>query len=221
MDNFKSDFPHVRSLSSPIHPQLMNDAEWRDGQIVNAKEITATDFIKKLSVKDGNQSLGDLSTITRVKGAVEITPETYSLKNLVLLNFEFLDIVVFSGIDQTRLNIGNRIILKNCVFLKPLQFINCTSSDTVISEFHQGNEAIQIINGSYILLRIDSCALPFGVKMFSEEGQKLEIDWFESGFNHFLKCGYDFENVTFKSKLDLTGDIIENVGIYFRNCSIK
>src|SRR5690606_9415671 len=125
------------------------------------------------------------------------------------------------GIDQTRLNIGNSIILRNCTFLKPLQFINCTSSNTVLSEFHQENEAIQILNGSYVLLRIDSCTLPFGVKMYSEEGEKLEIDWFESGFNHFLQRGYDFEKVTFKSKLDLTSDVIENIGIDFRNCHIK
>jgi len=56
------------------------------------------------------------------------------------------------------------------------------------------------------------------VEIYAEERNKLEIDWFESQFNHFSSAGYNFENVRFISKLDITSDTIENIGIDFRNC---
>ncbi len=51
---------NIPSIPSPITPlNFMNNMEWRDGSMVSTKEITAKEFIKKLSFKDGKQIIGD------------------------------------------------------------------------------------------------------------------------------------------------------------------
>jgi hypothetical protein len=230
MDTSKFDFSGLSSalkklnetnqpISSRIDsPKIMDNFEKTDQGFVSVQKITAKEFIKKLSAKDGKQIIGDQKSLTRVEGIVEISPKNYRLKSLLLINIEFLDTVTFAGIKETSLNIGEHIVFKDCTFLKPLAFNNCNSSDTAPLDFNQKNEAIQIINGSYVLLQIANCTFPFGVKMQSEEGNILEIDWFESYHNNFSKAGYNFENVTFLSKVDFTADKIENIGIDFRDC---
>lgn len=230
MDLPKFDFSRLSSISQKLNESiqpisskmgngdLMNNFENTEDGLVQVTEITADQFLEMLSEKDGKRIIGDKALITRVDGVVEILPTNYKLKYLFLINIEFRDPVSFFGIDETSLNIGGQIVFKDCTFLKPLVFNNCNSSDTSPLDFNQKNEAIQIINGSYVLLQIANCTFPFGVKMFSEEGNILEIDWFESHQNVFSKAGYNFENVTFKSKVDFTADIIENIGIDFRDC---
>ncbi|MDN3670790.1 hypothetical protein QWY93_15825 [Echinicola jeungdonensis] len=195
--------------------------EWEDGVMVEVKEISSLNFLEKVYSDPSPLTLGSPKKTTRVSGNVEFDLNKYNRKSLTLINFEFTGGVSFSGDHKKKFNLGEKIILKDCKLFKPLIFNNCVSDDTKPEDFSQKSGAIEIINGSYILLRISKCVFPFGVDIYAEEGEKLEIDWFESHSNNFSKAGYNFENVTFKSKLDITGDTIKNIGVDFRNCISK
>lgn len=217
---FKLSLP--KSVMGP-RDSMMNylnhtNMESREGVLTQVDEIQASDFLDKLYGGDAILFQGNKDKITKVMGDVSIDPEKYKRKALILESFEFTGIVSFLGSPERKFNLGSKIALRNCTFFKPLIFGFCIFSDTNQNHYSQKSSALLIVNGSYILIQISNCELPFGANFYAEEGQKLEIDWFESYNNQFSKAGYDFENVTFKSKMDITSDIIENLGISFRNC---
>ncbi|MFC4871742.1 hypothetical protein [Negadavirga shengliensis] len=212
-----SDYSKLISKTQMPPPQM----EWENGVMVEVVEKTSVSFLEEVYSNPSPLTLGSSSQITRVTGNIEFDLKKYNRNSLTLMNFEFTGVVSLSGDHEMKFNLGEKIILKDCKFLKPLIFNNCISDDTKPKDFSQKSGAIEIINGSYILLRISKCIFPFGIDIYAEEGEKLEIDWFESLSNHFPKAGYNFENVIFKSKLDITGDTIENIGVDFRNCISK
>lgn len=205
---------HTSSFMDKIKPKM----EMRDGNMIQIKEMTAEEFLEKIYESNDLLFLGDNSKITRVSGSVTIDPKKYKRPSFYMEGYEFTSSVMLLGETESPLNLGLGIIFKNCTFSQPLGFSFCKSDDVNERHFSQKSGAIQIINGSYISIQISSCVLPFGADIYAEDGEKLEIDWFESYSNRFSNAGYDFENVTFKSKVDITGDIIENLGISFRNC---
>lgn len=227
MDLPKFNLPDFSKFTIPNHfpgtQSMMNsfkqpNMEMRDGGLTQVDDLENIDFLKKLYESDRSLFLGNLDKITRVSGDVNIDPTLFKRNSLYLESFEFTGIVNFLGTPDSPVDLGNKIVLKNCVFQKPLQFQNCSSRDTSEVDFTQRSAAIEICNGSFKILGISNCSLPFGVDIYSEEGNNIEIDWFESHRNQFSKAGYTFEGVTFKSKLDITADTIENMGIDFKNC---
>lgn len=223
----KFNFPDLSKLTIPNHfPGTQSflgsikqpNMEMREGGLTQVDDLANIDFLKKLYESDRSLFLGDQNEITRVSGDINIDPKLYKRNSIHLENFEFNGIVNFFGTLENPVDLGSKIIFKNCIFHKPLQFQNCTSWDTSEVDFTQRSAAIEICNGTFKLLRIANCSLPFGVDIYSEEGNSIEIDWFESHQNHFSKAGYTFESVTFKSKLDITADRVENTGIDFKNC---
>lgn len=208
-------FPGTQSMMNSIKQPNM---EMREGGLTEVDDLENIDFLKKLYESDLSLFLGNPDKITRVFGDVTIDPTLFKRNSLFLESFEFTGIVNFSGAPDSPIDLGNKIILKNCVFQKPLKFKNCSSWDTSEVDFTQRSAAIEICNGSFKILSLSNCSLPFGVDIYSEEGNNIEIDWFESHHNHFSKAGYTFDGVTFKSKVDITADTIENMGIDFKNC---
>ena len=209
---------HFPGTQSMINSFKQPNMEMREGGLTEVDDLENIDFLKKLYESDLSLFLGNPDKITRVSGDVSIDPKLFKRNSLYLESFEFTGTVNFSGAPDNPIDLGNKIILKNCVFQKPLQFKNCSSWDTSEVDFTQRSAAIEICNGSFKILSLSNCSLPFGVDIYSEEGNNIEIDWFESHHNHFSKAGYTFEGVTFKSKVDITEDTIENMGIDFKNC---
>lgn len=227
MDLPKFNLPDFSKLTIPNRflgtQSMMNsfkqpNMEMRGGGLTQVDDIASTDFLKKLYGSDQALFLGSKNQITRVIGDVEIDPKQFKRSSIRLESYEFTGIVNFLGTPEIPLELGHKIVLKNCIFEKILQFQNCLSFDTNEGDFTQRSAAIEICNGSYKILRISNCELPFGVDISSEEEDSINITWFESHGNHFSKAGYTFEDVTFKSKLDITADTIENMGIDFKNC---
>ncbi|MFL0682008.1 MAG: hypothetical protein ACJLTB_02075 [Algoriphagus aquaeductus] len=188
-------------------------------ELENKKNIiTARQFLLPVSSKRSSISLGKPEKQKLVKGLIQLTNKNYFSDELILTNLVFEDTLRISGEHNSPLNLGTGIIFRDCIFLRPLVISYCKSKNTKDKDFSQKSGAIQIINGSYKLIQISGCEFPFGIDIISDEEKNVEIDWFESHQNHFSKAGYSFERVTFKSKLELTRDKIENLGLSFRDC---
>jgi len=211
--------PHLSHSHSFTNSFKQPNMEMRDGGLTQIDDLDSRDFTNRLYESDRLLFLGSKDNITRVNGDIEIDPRKYKRASLTLESYEFTGIVNFLSYPEHLLDLGVKIVFKNCVFEKPLQFNNCGSQDTEETDFSQRSAAIEIVNGSYKILRISNCTLPFGVDIYAEEGEKLDIDWFESQNNHLKKAGYTFENVSFRSKVDITGDKIESMGVDFFNCN--